>query len=78
MASSTVSQDSRPSGERLDCFLSEVGATVERLRFLGGLEPFPPDWADLLFLVADELDRHCQGISSTIVELRDSHGIASQ
>lgn len=73
MASFNVPQHVQTPGERLDWFLLQCGATVDRLNFIGGLQDMPSDWADILFLIASELESHCRWIDSTVVEIRDGH-----
>lgn len=74
MAYPNVPQHVQTPAERLDWFLLQCGATVERLNFLARLQEFPEDWADLLFLIADQLESQCIWIESTVVQVRDGHG----
>jgi hypothetical protein len=70
MAVTTVPEDVVTLSARVDWFHLQVGCASGRLRLLAGLGEFPADWADFLFLIADELERQMDAVGPVIGELR--------
>jgi len=77
MALSTVPEDIVTLSQRADWFHLQAGCASQRLRMLAKLQDFPGDWADLLFLISDELERQMDAFAPVILEIRQGEGGAS-
>lgn len=78
MASVTVPEHVASLSERADWFHLQAGCASQRLRLLAKLQDFPGDWADLLFLISDELERQMDAFAPVITELRQVEGLRDE
>ena len=70
MALTTVPEHMVSLSERADWFHLQALCGAERLRKLASLDAFPGDWADLVFLIADEIERQSDAFEPVICALR--------
>lgn len=75
MALRIVPEDVVTPSQKADWFHLQAGCASHRLRMLAALQDFPGDWADLLFLISDELERQMEAFAPVILELRQSEGV---